>query len=113
MNAMTVVPCVIGPASRTTLTPLAFKSAHALYASGTPIARWPNALPCRSSCVPVMGQLDHRVIFFVAIADKCESELSTGKILFAQQLHPELLAVELQRFVKVVDANHGVQQLHG
>jgi hypothetical protein len=62
---------------------------------------------------PVMGQLDDGVILLVAVADEGEGELAAGEVLLAQQLHSELIAVELQRFGKVVDTNHGVQQLHG
>ena len=43
---MTVVPCFIGPASRTTLPPRARMSLHAFAASSTSSATWP--LPASS-----------------------------------------------------------------
>ena len=60
--------------------------------------------------IPVMGQLDHRRIGFVAIADKRQGELAGRVIALAQQLHAEQLGVEMQRFVEVLDPEHRVQQ---
>ena len=61
---------------------------------------------------PIPGQLDDRGLLLVAIADEGEGELAAGEVVLAQEFHPELVAIELERFVEIVDAEHRVQQTH-
>src|ERR1700722_5554020 len=61
---------------------------------------------------PIPGQLDAGGIVLVPVADKGEGEFAAEEIVLAQQLHPELVAIELERFVEVVDAEHRVQKAH-
>src|SRR5579862_2555653 len=61
--------------------------------------------------IPVVGEFDDGVVVLITITDEGEGELAAWKVLLAQQLHPELIAVELQRLGEVVDANHCMQQL--
>src|SRR5208283_3466759 len=61
---------------------------------------------------PIPGQLDDGGIFLVAVADEGEGELAAGEIVLAQEFHPELVAVELQRLVEIVYSEHRVQHSH-
>ena len=58
---------------------------------------------------PVVGELDHRFVGFVAVADEGQRELAAGILLISQQLHAEQPSVEIDRFVEVEHADHGVQ----
>ena len=49
---MIVVPNFTGPASRVILPPAARIFSHVAATSGTPIARWPNAVPCSYFSTP-------------------------------------------------------------
>src|SRR5690349_17155913 len=61
---------------------------------------------------PIPGELDNRCLGLTAVTDKREGELAAREILLAEQLHPELVAVELERFVEVVHPQHRVQKSH-
>src|ERR1051325_278108 len=63
--------------------------------------------------IPVVGQLNDRAVGLVAIADKGERELAGWVVALPQQLHAELLGVELQRFVQILDPEHRVQEPGG
>jgi hypothetical protein len=62
---------------------------------------------------PVVGELDHRVGLFIAVADEGQGEFAARIVLAAQQLHAELAGIERDRFVQVEHPDHGVQQLAG
>src|SRR6266849_4348290 len=61
---------------------------------------------------PIPGELDNRGLVLTAVTDKRERELAARKILLAEQPHPELVAIELERFVEVVHPEHRVQKSH-
>src|SRR5262249_7018085 len=52
---------------------------------------------------PIMGQLDHRIVVLVAIADEGQRELAAGIVLAPQQLHAEVAGIEIDRFLQVED----------
>src|SRR3984957_18119131 len=54
---------------------------------------------------PVVSQLDDGVAVLIFIADEGEREFSVGIVVLAQQLHPETVAVELERLIQIVDAD--------
>src|SRR3569623_1902894 len=61
---------------------------------------------------PVVGELDHRLLALVSVADEGERELAVGIILATQQLHAEHVGVERERAVELADPQHGVQYAH-
>src|SRR5260221_4679685 len=59
--------------------------------------------------IPVMRQLDHRRILLVAIADEGDG-IAPGLVVAAPaQRHTEMLGVEIDRFLEIEHADHGVQ----
>ncbi|MDT4885529.1 hypothetical protein FQZ97_1217680 [compost metagenome] len=57
---------------------------------------------------PVVGQLDHAVVGFIAVADEGQGELAVRIILAAQQGHAEHFGIEDDGFVQVADTQHGM-----
>src|SRR5581483_7452846 len=62
--------------------------------------------------VPVVGELEHGVRRLVAVADEREREAAAGKVVAAQELHPERARVERERLLEVVHPDHRVQHAH-
>src|SRR5205814_8640294 len=60
--------------------------------------------------LPIMGQLDDGAVVLIAIADKGQGEFAGRIVALAQQLHAELLGVEMQRLIEILDAKHRVQK---
>ena len=61
---------------------------------------------------PVAGELEHRRIRLLAVADEGEGEFTLRVVLAAQQPHAEHLGVETQRFFKISHPQHGVKHSH-
>src|SRR5208283_341741 len=61
---------------------------------------------------PVVGQFDHGAVFFLVVADKGEGKFPIREVPLAQELHAQTVAVELERLVEVVDADHRMEQAH-
>src|ERR1700757_5000954 len=64
----------------------------------------------RLGLVPIVGQLDHSTAALVAIPDKSEGEFARWVIAFAQHLHAEQIAVEIERGIEIPYPDHRVQQ---
>ena len=59
--------------------------------------------------VPVVGELDHRVVDFFAVTDKSQGEAAFRVIGAAQQAHAQHFGVKTQRGIQIAHAQHGVQ----
>src|SRR5207245_5633811 len=55
---------------------------------------------------PIVCQLDYGAVFLRVVTDKGQCKFAAREIPLAQELHTQSLAVELERLVEVVDANH-------
>src|SRR6185436_8680534 len=60
----------------------------------------------------VVGELEHRGLFLVVVADEGERILLLRPVGGAQQLHAEGLGIEPDRALQVADAQHSVQESH-
>src|ERR1700722_1020942 len=45
---------------------------------------------------PIPGQFDDGGLLLIAVADEGESEFAAGEVVLAQELHPELVAIEIK-----------------
>ena len=63
--------------------------------------------------VPVVGELQHRLLGFRPIAQKGEGEAAVWILLAAQQLHPHHFGVKGDGTLQISDPEHGVQHSHG
>ena len=61
--------------------------------------------------IPVVGQLDHRVVGLPRHSPtKASVNRPVGKLAPPQQAHTEMPGVEIERFLKVLHPDHGVEQ---
>jgi hypothetical protein len=60
----------------------------------------------------VVGQLQHRAVALVAVADEGKRILLLRTIGRAQQSHAHDAGVEVDRALQVTDAQHGVEDSH-
>ena len=63
--------------------------------------------------VPVVRELDHRLLALVAISHEGEREAAVGIVLAPQELHPEDVGIEADRSLEIADADHRVKDAHG
>ena len=63
--------------------------------------------------VPVVGELQHRLLRLRPVTQEGQGEASTGVLLAAQQLHAEHIGVEDNGAVQIPDPEHGVEHPHG
>src|SRR3569623_466851 len=61
---------------------------------------------------PVVGELDHRLLALVAVADEGERALAVGIILAAQPVPADHCGGDRARAVEIADPEHGVQYVH-
>src|SRR5690606_21954446 len=61
--------------------------------------------------IPVVRQLNDRVVLLISIADEREGEFPARVILLAQHFHPEPVTVEREGFVQIPDPDHRMQHL--
>jgi hypothetical protein len=59
--------------------------------------------------VPVMGELNHRVVSLVAVTNKSQGETAFWVVGAAQQAHTQHFGVKTQRGIQIANAQHGVQ----
>ena len=62
--------------------------------------------------VPVVGQLQHRILRLGAVPEKGEGELTIGVVILPKQLHAKNFRVELDGPIKVAYPYHGVEKSH-
>src|SRR5215472_14097443 len=60
--------------------------------------------------VPVVGELDHRAAVLAAVADESERVATVRHLALTQHLHAEKPGVEVERFLEIEDAQHGVKK---
>jgi hypothetical protein len=65
------------------------------------------------SGIPVVGQFEHRVGRFVAVADESQRKSSVRIVGAPQLAHAEHLSVEGKCTIEVADAQHGMKYSHG
>ncbi len=66
-----------------------------------------------SRCVrPVVGELEDGGLGLVAVADEGEREGAARIVLAAQQLHAQLVAIEVKGAIEVAHPEHRVEQPH-
>ena len=63
--------------------------------------------------VPVVGELNHSRVGFLAVAQKGQGETAAGVITAAQQLHAHHFGVEAEGPLQIRNPQHGVEQTHG
>ena len=61
---------------------------------------------------PVVGQLDHRIIFLVTVTDEGQGVLVLAVLALAQQRHAEYAGVEVDGALQIADTQHGMQNSH-
>ncbi len=63
--------------------------------------------------VPVVGELQHRLLRLRPVTQEGQGEAATGVLLAPQQLHAEHIGVEGNGPVQIPDPEHGVEHPHG
>ena len=66
-----------------------------------------------SAGVPVVGELQHRLVPLRSVSNEGQREPSTRVVLAAEQLHAEQLRVEGDGPLQIPDPEHGVEHPHG
>jgi hypothetical protein len=59
-----------------------------------------------------MGELEDGSLGFVAVADEGEREGAARIVLAAQQLHAQLISIEVKRAIEVPHPEHRVEKPH-
>lgn len=62
--------------------------------------------------IPVVRQLEHRVLTLIAVTHKRQGETARGVLLTTQKTHSQHLGVEAQRALQIPYPEHGVQHAH-